>query len=59
LFDACTQEVGRRTGDRGESKDLEASMTALFIVGLLLFLALLTVADLLPVLAEPPALPDP
>jgi hypothetical protein len=34
-------------------------MTALFIVGLLLFLALLTVADLLPGLTEPPALPDP
>jgi hypothetical protein len=43
----------------GKPKDLEASMTALFIVGLLLFLALLTVADLLPVLVEPPALPDP
>jgi hypothetical protein len=34
-------------------------MTGLFIIGLLLFLALLAVADLLPVLAEPPALPDP
>jgi hypothetical protein len=33
-------------------------MTALVIVVLMLFLALLTVADLLPVLAEPPALPD-
>jgi hypothetical protein len=43
----------------GQTKELEASMTALFIVGLLLFLALLTVADLLPVLAESPALPDP
>jgi hypothetical protein len=34
-------------------------MTALFIVGLLFFLTLLAVADLLPLLAEPPALPDP
>ena len=33
-------------------------MTALVIVVLMLLLALLTVADLLPLLAEPPALPD-
>ena len=33
-------------------------MTALVIVVLMLFLALLTVADLLPVLAERPAPPD-
>ncbi len=33
-------------------------MNGFGIVVLMLFLALLTVADLLPVLAEPPALPD-
>ena len=33
-------------------------MNALAIVALMLFFALLTVTDLLPVLAEPPARPD-
>jgi hypothetical protein len=33
-------------------------MNAFVIVVLMLFFALLTVTDLLPVLAEPPALPD-
>jgi hypothetical protein len=33
-------------------------MNAFVIVVLMLFLALLTVTDLLPVLAEPPELPD-
>jgi hypothetical protein len=51
VSDGGTQLIVRRTDDRGRLRYPGVSMTA--VVVLMLFLALLTVADLLPALAEP------
>jgi hypothetical protein len=47
------QRVIRHTDDHGSTDTRGSPMTA-FVVLLMLFLALLTIADLLPMVTEPP-----